>query len=315
MQKPKIAIIGAGNVGATTAHLLAIKNLCDIVLLDVEEGIAKGKALDIMQSAPLEKFDIAIEGTSNYEDTKDSDIVIITAGIARKLGMSRDELLTINAKIVKDVAQKAAKYSMNAVMIVVTNPLDAMTHAVATSSNFPINKVIGMGSSLDSARFAAFIAEELGIPAKNVKAIVIGSHSDLMVPLPEHSTANGNQISKILPREKIEKLMERTRNGGKEIIELIKTSSASYGPASSIALMAKSILLDKKSLIPCCTYCDKEYDASGCFIGVPAILGKNGVEKIVELIMSSKEKDAFRKSVEHVKGLVEKTKNIMQGKD
>ena len=314
MQKPKITIIGAGNVGATAAHLLAIKNLCNIVLLDVEEGIAKGKAIDIMQSAPLEKFDIEIEGTGNYEGTKNSDIVIITAGIARKPGMSRDELLSVNTKIVRDVAQKAAKYSGNAVMIVVTNPLDAMTYVAAASSDFPKNKVIGIGSSLDSARFASFISAELGIPAKNVKATVIGSHNNLMVPLPEHSTANGNPILELLPKEKIWKLIERTRNGGKEIIDLIKTNSAAYAPASSIAFMAESILSDKKSLIPCCTYCGKEYSA-GCFIGVPAIVGKNGAEKIVELALTDEENEAFRKSVQNVKELAEKAKNIMQGRD
>src|SRR3989338_5856481 len=305
MQKPKITIIGAGNVGATAAHLLAIKNLGDIVLLDAEEGIAKGKALDIMQSAPLEKFDISIEGTGNYENTKDSDIVIITAGIARKPGMGRDELLTINAKIVSDVSEKLAVYSPNAVIIVVTNPLDAMAYIASKASKLPKHKVIGMGGILDSARFKTFIAEELGISPAKVDAMVIGSHSNLMVPLPAHSKANNIKITELLAREKINELVERTKKGGEEIINLSKTSSAFYAPASSIALMAESILKDKKLLLPCCAYCDKEYGVSGYFIGVPVILGKNGVEKIVELNLSDEEKEAFKKSIEYVKKLVE----------
>ena len=311
MKKPKISIIGAGNVGATTAHLIALKGLADIVLLDIEEGIAKGKALDMLQAGPIEKFGVGIKGTSSYEDTKNSDIVVITAGIIRKPGMSRDDLLSINTKIVREAAEKSAKNSPNAIMIAVTNPLDAMTYISSKASKLPKHKVIGMGSSLDSARFRAFIAEELGISPAKVDAMVIGSHSNFMVPLPAHSKANNIKLAELLVSEKINELVERTKKGGEEIVNLLKTGSAFYAPASSIVLMAESIIKDKKLLLPCSSYCEKEYGVGGYFIGVPAILGKNGVEKIIELSLTGKEKEAFKKSVEHVKKLAEEAKKYL----
>lgn len=310
MRKMKISIIGAGHVGATTAHLIALKGLADIVLLDAEEGIAKGKALDMMQAGPIEKFDVKIKGTSRYEDTKNSDIVVITAGIIRKPGMSRDDLLSINAKIVREVAEKSAKNSPNAIMIVVTNPLDAMAYIAWKASKLPKHKIIGMGSSLDSARFKAFIADALNVSPAKVDAIVIGSHSNLMVPLPAYSKANNIKIAELLAREKINELIERTKKGGEEIVNLLKTGSAFYAPASSIALMAESIIKDKKLLLPCSSYCEKEYGVGGHFIGVPVILGKNGVEKIIELKLNNEEKEAFKKSVGHVKELAGKAEKM-----
>ena len=306
MRKPKISIIGAGHVGATTAHLIALKGLADIVLLDIEEGIAKGKALDMLQAGAIEKFESGIKGTSSYEDTKNSDIVVITAGIIRKPGMSRDDLLSINTKIVREAAEKSAKHSPNAIMIAVTNPLDAMAYISSKASKLPKHKVIGMGSILDSARFRTFIANALNVSAAKVDAIVIGSHGNLMVPLPAHSKVNNIKITELLAREKINELVQRTKKGGEEIVNLLKTGSAFYAPASSIVLMAESIIKDKKLLLPCSSYCEKEYDVGGHFIGVPVILGKNGVEKIVELELDNEEKEAFKKSVGHVKELTAK---------
>lgn len=303
MRKPKISIIGAGHVGATTAHLIALKGLADIVLLDIEEGVAKGKALDMLQAGPIEKFDVGIRGTGSYEDTKNSDIVVITAGIIRKPGMSRDDLLSINTKIVKEVAERSAKHSPNAIMIVVTNPLDAMTYVASKAGKMPKNKVIGMGNILDSARFKTFIAEELNISPAKIDATVIGSHGNFMVPLPAHSKANNIKITELLSREKINDIIERTKKGGEEILELLKTGSAFYAPASSIVLMIEAILNDKKLLLPCSAYCENEYNVGGCFIGVPVILGKNGVDKIVELSLSKEENEAFIKSLESVKEL------------
>ena len=299
----KITIIGAGNVGATAAHLLALKNLADIVLVDVVEGLPQGKALDILESGPIEGFDHKIIGTNNYEDTNDSDIIVITAGIARKPGMTREDLLKTNASIVKGVVESAVKYSPNAILIVVTNPLDAMVYLAAKVSNFSKNKVIGMAGVLDTTRFKTFIAEELNINAKKIEAVVLGSHGDDMVPLISKTTVDGKPITDLLPAEKINKLVERTRNGGIEIINLLKTGSAYYAPVSSIVEMIDAILNDKKKLLPCAAYCGKEYGVGGYFIGVPAVLGRNGVEKIVEFDLDENEKMQFEKTVEHVKEL------------
>ena len=302
--RPKISIIGAGNVGATTAHLVALKELGDVVLLDIVEGMPQGKALDLLESGPVENFNSKIIGTNDYEDTKNSDIVVITSGIARKPGMSRDDLIATNSKIVKEVTQNAAKYSPNSILIVVTNPLDAMVHVASKVSNFPKQRVLGMAGILDSARFRTFIAKELDVSVENVHAMVLGGHGDLMVPLPRYSTVNGIPITELLPQEKINSIIERTRKGGEEIVNLLKTGSAYYAPAASVAEMCESILKDKKKILPCAAYCSSEYNINGYFVGVPVKLGRKGVEKIIELKLTLEESSAFKKSVEHVKQLV-----------
>ena len=304
MSRPKISIIGAGAVGLAAAHWIASKELGDIVLVDVIEGLPQGKALDLLESGPIEGFNISVKGTNNYEDTKDSDIVVITAGLPRKPGMSRDDLVATNSKIVKEVAQNVARHSPNAILIVVTNPLDAMVYVAAKASNFPKHKIIGMAGVLDSSRFRAFIAKELDVSVEDVQAMVLGSHGDLMVPLTRYSTVSGVPITELLTSEKINLLIERTRKGGEEIITLIKTGSTCYAPASAITEMIESILKDKKRILPCAAYCDSEYGVGGYFVGVPVKLGKNGVEEIIELKLADEEKELFKKSVEHVKNLV-----------
>ena len=303
MTKPKISIIGSGAVGLATAQLAASKDLGDIVLVDVVEGLPQGRALDLLESGPIERFSSDIKGTNNYEDTKYSDIVVITAGLPRKPGMSRDDLISVNAKIVKEVAENIARQSPNAVLIVVTNPLDAMVYVAAKASNFPKQRGIGMAGILDSARFRTFIAKELHVSVEDVQAMVLGGHGDSMVPLPRYSTVSGVPILEILPQDRINALIERTRKGGEEIINLIKTGSTSFAPASAITEMIGSILKDKKRILPCSAYCEKEYDVNGYFVGVPVKLGRNGVEEIIELKLTHEEKELFRKSVGHVKDL------------
>ncbi|MEK6945994.1 MAG: malate dehydrogenase [Nanoarchaeota archaeon] len=311
MPRPKISIIGAGNVGATAAHWIALKELGDVVLLDIVEGMPQGKALDLLESSPIEYFDADVKGTNNYEDTKDSDIVVITSGIARKPGMSRDDLISINTKIVKEVTQNAAKYSPNSIIIVVTNPLDAMVFVASKVSNFAKNKVIGMAGILDSTRFRTFIAKELDVSVEDVDAMVLGGHGDTMVPLPRYSTVNGIPITELMAQEKIEQLVKRTRDGGAEIVNLLKTGSAYYAPSAAAAEMVESILKDKKRILPCAAYCDSEYGVGGYFVGVPVKLGRNGVEKIIELKLTDEEKEMFAKSVEHVKNLVDVTEKFL----
>lgn len=310
MPRPKISIIGAGNVGATAAHWIASKELGDVVLVDVIEGLPQGKALDLLEAGPVEGFNVDVRGTNNYEDTKDSDIVIITAGIPRKPGMGRDDLIATNTRIVKEVTQNAVKYSPNAIIIVVTNPLDAMVYVAAKVSNIPKYRVMGMAGVLDSTRFRTFIAKELDVSVEDVDAIVLGGHGDTMVPLPRYSTVNGVPITELLPEEKINALVERTRKGGEEIVNLLKTGSAYYAPAAAVAEMIESILKDKKRILPCAAYCDKEYDVNGYFVGVPVKLGSKGVEKIIELKLNAEEKEMFKKSVEHVKQLVAATEKF-----
>ena len=308
---PKVSIIGAGNVGATTAHWLAAKEICDIVLLDIVEGMPQGKALDLLEAAPIAGFDVDIKGTNNYEDTKNSDIVVITSGIARKPGMSRDDLISINTKIVKEVTQNVIKHSPNSIIIVVTNPLDAMVYAASKASGFPKQRIIGMAGVLDSTRFRAFIAKEFDVSVKDVDAIVLGGHGDSMVPLPRYSTVNGIPITELLSKERIDALVERTRKGGEEIVNLLKTGSAYYAPAASVAEMIESILKDKKRILPCAAYCNKEYNVSGYFVGVPVKLGRKGVEKIIELKLTLEEAASFKKSVEHVRSLVAATEKFL----
>jgi len=302
--RPKISIIGSGAVGVTTAHWIASKELGDIVILDIVDGLPQGKALDLLEAGPIEGFDSNITGSNSYEDTNNSDIVIITSGVPRKPGMSRDDLISINAKIVKEVAQNAVKHSLDCILIVVTNPLDAMVYVAAEASKLPKHRVLGMAGVLDSARFRTFIAKELDISIEDVSAMVLGGHGDSMVPLVRYSTINGIPITDFIGEDKINAIIERTRKGGEEIINLIKTGSTCYAPGAAIAEMVESILKDKKRILPCAAYCGKEYDVNGYFVGVPVKLGRNGVEKIIELKLNSEEKEAFKKSVEHVKSLV-----------
>jgi len=306
IKRHKITIVGAGFVGATAAHWAAIKELGDVCLVDIIEGMPQGKALDLLEASPIEGFDAEIIGTNDYADTADSDIVIITAGLPRKPGMSRDDLLFKNADIVKSVTEQVAKYSPNAFLIVVSNPLDAMVYVAHKVSGFPTNKVMGMAGVLDSARFRTFIAMELGVSVEDVTAFVLGGHGDTMVPLPRYSTVAGIPLPDLLPPEKIEALVERTRNGGAEIVNLLKTGSAFFAPSASAIQMAESILKDKKRILPCAAYCDKEYDVGGYFVGVPVLLGGNGVERVIEIKLTPEEKEAFQRSVDAVKSLVKK---------
>lgn len=306
LTRKKITVVGAGFVGATAAHWAAIKELGDICLVDIVEGMPQGKALDLLESSPVEGFDAQIIGTNDYADTANSDVVIITAGLPRKPGMSRDDLLFKNAEIVKNVTEQIAKYSPNAYLIVVSNPLDAMVYVAHKVSGFPTNRVMGMAGVLDAARFRTFIAMELGVSVEDVTAFVLGGHGDTMVPLPRYSTVGGIPITDILSPEKIEALVERTRNGGAEIVNLLKTGSAFFAPSASAVAMAEAIIKDKKRLMPCAAYCDKEYNVGGYFVGVPVILGGNGVEKVVEIKLTPEEAAAFQRSVEAVKNLVSK---------
>jgi malate dehydrogenase len=305
----KITIVGAGNVGTTTAHLAAMENLADIVLVDIVEGLAEGKALDLAEAAPLSGYNVNITGTTDWAKARDSDIVIITSGLPRKPGMSRDDLLARNTGIVKSVTEQIVRYCPGSFLIVVCNPLDAMVHAAAKVSGFDKRKVMGMAGELDCARFSYFIATELGISSQNVKPMLMGGHGDDMVPLPRLTTVNDKPITSLLSEEKIEALIERTRNGGIEVVNLLG-SSAYYAPAAGAVKMAKAILQDTKSLI-CCAYCDREYSAGGYYVGVPAILGAGGIEKIIELDLSSTEQAAFDRSLSHVKQLAAKVDSLL----
>ena len=308
MKRKKITVVGGGFVGATAAHWVAAKELGDVVLIDIIEGMPQGKALDLLEATPVEGLDVNVLGTNDYADTANSDLVIITAGIARKPGMSRDDLLAINTGIVKDVTAQVAKYSPNAFLIVVSNPLDAMVYVAHKVSGFPANRVIGMAGILDSARFRSFIATELGVSVKDIQAFVLGGHGDTMVPLPRYTTVSGIPIPDLMSAERIEALVDRTRNGGAEIVNLLKTGSAFFAPSASAVQMAEAILKDQKRILPCAAYCDKEYGVGGYFVGVPVMLGAAGVEKIVEIKMTTEEKARFDKSVEAVKRLVETIK-------
>jgi malate dehydrogenase len=304
MKRKKVTVVGGGFVGATAAHWLAAKELADVVLIDIIEGMPQGKALDLLQAGPVEGFDVKVQGTNDYADTANSDLVIITAGIARKPGMSRDDLLAINTGIVKDVTAQIAKYSPQAFLIIVSNPLDAMVYVAHKVSGFPNNRVMGMAGVLDSARFRTFIAKELGVSVKDIQAFVLGGHGDTMVPLPRYTTVSGIPIPDLMPAERIEALVDRTRNGGAEIVNLLKTGSAFFAPSASAVQMAEAILKDQKRILPCAAYCDKEYGVGGYFVGVPVMLGAAGVEKIIEIKMTLDEKARFDKSVEAVRGLV-----------
>jgi malate dehydrogenase len=299
----KVTVIGAGNVGATAAQRLAEKELCDVVLVDIIEGVPQGKALDLAEAAPIEKHDAHLVGTNGYDASANSDIVIITAGIPRKPGMSRDDLLTTNAGIVKKVAQEVASRSPNATLIFVSNPLDAMCHVALDASRFPKQRVIGMAGVLDSARFRAFIAMELNVSVENTHAFVLGGHGDTMVPLPRYSSVAGIPITELMSPERIQSLVQRTRNGGAEIVSLLKTGSAYYAPASAAVEMAESILKDKKKVLPCAAYLEGEYGIRDLFIGVPVKLGAQGVEQVIEIKLSAEENAALQKSAAAVQEL------------
>jgi malate dehydrogenase len=301
----KVSVVGAGNVGATAAQRIAEKELADVVLIDIIEGVPQGKSLDLAQAAPIEKHDAHLAGANTYEASANSDIVIITAGIPRKPGMSRDDLLATNRSIIQGVTRQVAKYSPKAILIIVSNPLDAMCHVAMEESGFPKNRVIGMAGVLDSARFRAFIAAELKVSVENVQALVLGGHGDTMVPLPRFSTVAGVPITELMTPERIDALITRTRNGGAEIVSLLKTGSAYYAPASGAVEMTESILKDKKKILPCAAYLEGEYGISGLFVGVPVKLGKNGVEQILQLKLLPNETKALSKSAAAVKELVD----------
>ncbi|HSO71744.1 MAG TPA: malate dehydrogenase, partial [Thermodesulfobacteriota bacterium] len=292
----KITVIGAGNVGATAAQRIAERELADVVLIDILEGVPLGKALDLAEAAPIEKHDAGLTGANDYEASKDSEVVIITSGIPRKPGMSRDDLLATNARIMKTVAGQAARYSPNAVLIIVSNPLDAMCHVALEASAFPKNRVLGMAGVLDSARFRTFIARELNVSVENTHAFVLGGHGDTMVPLPRFSSVAGIPITELLDPAAIERLVKRTREGGAEIVSLLKTGSAFYAPASAACEMAEAIIKDKKKILPCAAYLTGEYGINDLFIGVPVKLGRGGIEQVIEIKLRPEEDAALKKS-------------------
>ena len=308
--RSKVTIVGAGNVGATTAHIAAARDLSDIVLVDVVEGLAEGKALDIAEAAGVRLYSPNIIGTTDWGKTADSNIVIVTSGMPRKPGMSRDDLLAKNAEIVRDVSQKIAKYCPDSIIIVVSNPLDAMTYAAAKVSGFAKNKVMGMAGALDCARFSYFLASELGVSVEDVKPVLMGGHGDDMVPIARFTSVSGVPVTELLDEKTIAALIERTRKGGIEVVNLLGYS-AYYAPAAGVVKMAEAILKDKKSVMSCCAYCDGEYDAGGYFVGVPVVLGKAGVEKVIELNLNEDELAEFGKSLEHVKQLVAKIDKLL----
>jgi malate dehydrogenase len=306
----KVTVIGAGNVGATTAQRLAEKELCDVVLIDIADGLPQGKALDLMEAAPVEKHDAFVQGSNTYDASANSDIIIITAGIPRKPGMSRDDLLKTNMNIMKSVTSEAAKLSPDAIIIIVSNPLDAMCHVAFDTSGFPKNRVIGMAGVLDSARFRAFIAMELNVSVENTHAFVLGGHGDTMVPLPRYSTVAGIPITELMSADRIEALVDRTRKGGGEIVGLLKTGSAFYAPSSAAVEMAEAILKDKKKILPCAAYLEGEYGINGLFIGVPVKLGAKGIEEIIEIKLLENERQGLENSANAVRELVADLKKL-----
>jgi malate dehydrogenase len=310
MARTKIALIGAGMIGGTLAHLVGLKELGDVVLFDIAEGTPQGKSLDIAQSGAVEGFDAVLRGTNAYADIEGADVCIVTAGVPRKPGMSRDDLIGINLKVMEQVGAGIAKYAPNAFVIVITNPLDAMVWALQKASGLPRNKVVGMAGVLDTARFRHFLATELNVSIEDVSAFVLGGHGDDMVPLVRYSTVAGIPLTDVvkmrwMTQERLDQIVERTRKGGGEIVALLKTGSAFYAPASSAIQMAESYLKDKKRILPCAAYLDGEYGVKGLYVGVPVIIGSNGVEKIVEIDLNSAERAMFQKSVDSVNGLVE----------
>jgi malate dehydrogenase len=302
--RKKVTIVGSGNVGATAAHWIVSKELADVVLIDIVEGVPQGKGLDLLEAMPIEKRDAHIMGTQDYRDTANSDIVVITAGIPRKPGMSRDDLLNTNHGIMKAVVGEAVKYSPNCILIVVSNPLDAMAQAAYKLSGFPRERVIGMAGVLDSSRFRTFIAEALKVSVENVTAFVLGGHGDTMVPLARYSTVAGIPITELLDATTLEKLIQRTRDGGAEIVKYLKTGSAYYAPSAAVTEMVEAILKDKKKILPCAVYLEGEYGIKGLFVGVPVKLGAKGIEQIIEIKLTPQEKSELDRSASAVKELV-----------
>jgi malate dehydrogenase len=309
-RRPKISIVGAGFVGSTCAHWAASKELGDVVLIDINGDAAKGKALDLFEASPVEGFDSNVLGGSDYELTKDSDVVVITAGLPRKPGMSRDDLLATNSKIVKECAQNVAKYSPNCVLIIVSNPLDAMCHVAMSATGFPRERVIGMAGVLDSARFRSFVAMECNVSVEDVQGFTLGGHGDTMVPMPRYCSVGGIPLTQLISKERIESIVDRARKGGAEIVELLKTGSAYYAPAASAIQMVEAIVRDKKRILPCAVYLKGEYGVNDLFCGVLAKLGAKGLEAVPLLEMNAEEKDMFGKSAAAVKGLVEDMKRL-----
>src|SRR5678815_2120652 len=301
----KITVVGAGNVGATAAHWLAAKELGDVCLVDIVEGVPQGKALDLAQAAPIEGFDVRLTGANTYDGTENSDVVIITAGLPRKPGMSRDDLLKTNAEIVSKVVDEVVRRSPNSILIIVSNPLDAMCQVALRRSGFPKHRVIGMAGVLDSARMRCFLAEALNVSVENVTAFVLGGHGDTMVPLPRYSTCAGIPITELLPKDQIDEIIKRTANGGAEIVGLLKTGSAYYAPSLGAVEMTEAILKDKKKILPCAVFLEGEYGINNLFVGVPVKLGKNGVEQIIEISLTNDERTALHKSAAAVQELVD----------
>jgi len=302
--RKKVSIVGSGNVGATAAHWIAAKELADVVLIDIIEGVPQGKGLDLLEAMPIEKRDSYVIGTNDYADTANSDIVVITAGIPRKPGMSRDDLLNTNHKIMKDVVSKAVQHSPNCILIIVSNPLDAMAQAAYKMSGLPRERVIGMAGVLDSARFRAFIAEDLKVSVENVTAFVLGGHGDTMVPLPRYSTVAGIPITELIAPDRLAQLVRRTRDGGAEIVKYLKTGSAYYAPSAAVAEMVEAILKDKKKILPCAAYLEGEYGIKGLYVGVPVKLGSKGIEQIIQIKLTPEEQTELNRSADAVKELV-----------
>ncbi|MGA2629766.1 MAG: malate dehydrogenase [Terriglobia bacterium] len=303
--RKKITVVGSGNVGATLAHRLADRQLGDIVLIDILEGIPQGKGLDLLESGPIEGYDVKIKGTNDYADTANSDLVVITAGFPRKPGMSRDDLLKANYDVVKATTGKIVQHSPNCFLIVVTNPLDAMVQTAYKVSGFPKNRVMGMAGILDTARYRTFIAEALNVSVLDIQGLVLGGHGDTMVPVPSYTTVAGIPISQLMPKEQLDKIIARTAKGGGEIVNLLKTGSAFYAPSAAVAEMVDAIFNDRKRILPCAVYLEGEYGIKGLFVGVPVKLGANGVEQVIEIKLTDEEKAALQKSAAAVKELVD----------
>lgn len=311
MARKKITVVGAGNVGATTAQRLAEKQIGDVVLVDIVQDMPQGKALDIMESGPIYGYDSKIIGANRYEETKDSDIVVITSGVPRKPGMSRDDLLKINAGIVKGVVENIVKTSPNAILIVVSNPLDAMTYVAHKISRFPKNRIMGMAGVLDAARFSTFIAMELNVSVENVHAFVLGGHGDTMVPSTRYTTVAGVSVEELIPKARLETIVKRTRDGGAEIVNLLKTGSAFYAPSAAVVEMVEAIVKDKKKILPCAALCEGEYGINGLFVGVPVKLGEKGIEQVFEIKLNSEESAALKRSAEAVKTLCDQVDKML----
>ena len=300
----KVTVVGSGNVGATVAHRLADRNLADVTLIDILEGIPQGKGLDLLEAGPIEGYDVRIKGTNDYADTANSELVVMTAGFPRKPGMSRDDLLKANYEVVKGTIEKVVKYSPDCILIIVTNPLDAMAQTAYRVSGFSKNRVIGMAGVLDTARYRTFIAEALEVSVQNVEGFVLGGHGDTMVPVPGYTTVAGIPVAELMPKDKLEAIIQRTRDGGAEIVKYLKAGSAYYAPSAAVVEMIDAIFLDRKKILPCAAYLEGEYGINGLFVGVPVKLGARGIEQIMEIKLSPEEQAALKRSADAVKELV-----------